>query len=70
MDGFHRDEVEEEMIGDIIREASDPDVSGFLLESGDGLEVEVDVSGDGVDVEVDGADDGLEAETSAEVYIT
>ena len=56
MDGFRRDEVEEEMIGDIIREASDPDVSGFLLESGDGLEVEVDVSGDGVDVEVDGAE--------------
>ena len=57
MDGFHRDEVEEEMIGDIIREGQEEDVSGFLNETGDG-----------VDVEVDGSDDGLEVETSAEVY--
>ena len=45
MDGFHRDEVEEEMIGDIIREASDPDVSG------DGVDVEVDGADDGLEAE-------------------
>lgn len=51
MDPIRRDEVQEEIMDDIICDGEDVDVLRYLNESGDGADVDGDVSGDGLEVQ-------------------
>ena len=66
MDDIRRDEYQEAQMDDIILQgADDLDVSEYLQDSGDGVEVEVDGSSDRVEVETGGSGDRVEVETDS-----